>query len=116
MRQTFERSSTEGAQLRILSEETRTANANIAPGITRLHARESQLPIGVSGMRNHETEFQGQLQHVQQENTRISVLVIHIQIAISSMTLGIKNWRSNSRRQTSNSIVYRLEFLFCERQ
>ena len=72
MRQTFERSSTEGAQLRILSEETRTANANIAPDITRLQTRESQLPSRVSAMRNHETELQGQSQHIQQENTRIN--------------------------------------------
>ena len=38
----MERSNTEGAQLRNLSEEMRTANASIAPEFTRLHAREAQ--------------------------------------------------------------------------
>ena len=40
-RQNLERSITEGAHLRHLFEETRTANANSAPEFVRLQAQEA---------------------------------------------------------------------------
>ena len=58
-------------------------------------------------MRNHETELQGQLQHIQQENTRINVLMNHIQIAISSMNTG--NQELAKQFQTSNFKLHRLQ-------
>ena len=90
-KQHLERSNTEGARLRNLLEETRTANANVAPEVTRPHPREAQLTTRVSTMTNHETEFKGQLQNLQPENTRINALMIQIQITNSSITLHIRN-------------------------
>ena len=43
MRQHLERSNTERAQFRRLHEETRTANASVAPEVTHLRAKEKQL-------------------------------------------------------------------------
>ena len=67
------------------NEETRTANASIAPEVTRLQAREAQQSTTVSTMRNHETGLQGQLLNLRQENARINALMNEIQITNSSM-------------------------------
>ena len=64
LRQHLERSKTEGAQVRNFYEETRTANASIAPKATRLRARELQLVTEVATLRHEETELQGQLQNL----------------------------------------------------
>ena len=66
-----------------LYEETRTANASIAPEVNRLHARDAQLSTTVSTMRNQqETE---QLQNLHQEYARINVRINQIQITNSSI-------------------------------
>ena len=69
------RSNTEGAQLRNLFEQTRTVNASIAPEVTRLHAPEAQLSTSVSTIGSQETELQGQLLNLHQENARVNALV-----------------------------------------
>ena len=57
LRHNLGRSNAEGAQLRILHEETRTANTSVEPEVTRLQGREVQLSTRVSTRRNHETEL-----------------------------------------------------------
>ena len=55
-------------------------------------------------MQSQETELQGQLQNLYQENARINYLVNQIQITGDSMNiLEIRDWRSNCRRQTEVS-------------
>ena len=58
LRHNLERSNAEGVQVRNLWEETRTANASIAPEVARLQAREAQLSTRVSTMRSQESECQ----------------------------------------------------------
>ena len=67
MTKNLKRSNTEGAQSRNLFGETRTANASVAPEVSRLQAREPQLSTRVSTKRKQETDLQGQLQNVHQE-------------------------------------------------
>ena len=55
--QYLERPNAEGAQFRSLLEETRIANARIAPEVTHLRAREAQLVTKVSTIQNQETEL-----------------------------------------------------------
>ena len=100
VRHTLERSNTEGVRLRNLCEETRTANASIAPEVTRLQAREVQLPTRVSTMRSQETELQGQLPNLHQENIRINAPMNQIQITNSAMNTGNQEWAK--QLQTSN--------------
>ena len=69
-------------------EETRTANACIAPEVTRPQAGEAQLSTRVSTMRSQETELQGQLQKLRQENNRINALMNHLQNINSSVNTG----------------------------
>ena len=109
--QNLERTNTEGAQFRGLAEETRTANASIAPEVSRIRCREGQLSTRASAMR---TELQGQLQNLQQEKTHISALMHQIQITNSSMNSRHHEFCAAVARQTPNSIDFRLTFLTCE--
>ena len=102
-------------QLRNLCEETRTANARIAPEVVLLQAREAQLSNRVSRMQSQETELEGQLENLLLENTQINDRLKQIQVTRDSIwTLEIEDGRSNCRRQASNSVAHRLEFLTCE--
>ena len=86
LRQHLERSNTEGAQLMNLYEETRIANASIAPELTRPLAREDQLSTRVSKMRNQETELRYRDSCcLHQQTARIIALLKQIQITSSSM-------------------------------
>ena len=62
--QHLERSNTDGALFKHLCEETRTANAGIAPEVTRLRAQEAQLITEVLTLQNRETEVLGQLRNL----------------------------------------------------
>ena len=66
-------------------EETKTANANVAPEVIHLQVREAQLSTKVSSLTSQETELHGQLQNQRQENTRINALMNKIRIASESM-------------------------------
>ena len=89
-----------------LFEETKTANASFAPEVTRLEAREAQLSTRVSTRRKQETELQGLLLNLVQENARINALMNQIQTANSSIDTTNPELK---QVQTSNFKISRLQ-------
>ena len=88
----LERSNAAGVQLRNLCDETRIASASVVPEVSRLQAREAQLPTSASEVRNQETELQAQLLTLQQEIARPNDLMNQIRTASESMVNYKKPW------------------------
>ena len=85
---------TEGAQFWNLLEEARTANAGIAPDVTRSRTREEHIVFDVSTLQNRDTELQRLLQSLFQESARIDARMHQSQTRNNSM-----NRRSQELRQ-----------------
>ena len=100
----MERSNTEGAEFRSSYEETRTANAGVAPEAVRLRARGAQPVNEVSTLQNRETELQGQLQNLRQESARVNDRMNQIQITHNPMSASWSFW---SAKLGGKKSVYR---------
>ena len=100
----MDRSNTQGAQLRNLYEETRNANASIAPEGTRLQAQRVQLPTRASTMRNQDKDS------VRIYNRRI----IGSMLLWTKFRLQTVRWTLGAEIATSKSVDCRLKLLTCE--